>query len=68
KSDVNGDDENPVYKYLKVAKPGLMGLKRIKWNFEKFLVDRHGNVVQRWASTTSPQSIEATIKECVEQK
>ncbi|KAJ2700429.1 Glutathione peroxidase 2 [Coemansia sp. IMI 203386] len=68
KSDVNGDDENPVYKYLKVTKPGLMGLKRIKWNFEKFLVDRHGNVVQRWASTTTPQNIEATIKEYVEQK
>ncbi|KAJ2875536.1 Glutathione peroxidase 2 [Coemansia asiatica] len=68
KSDVNGDHENSVFKYLKAAKPGLIGLKRVKWNFEKFLVDRHGNVVQRWASTSSPQSIEPTIKEYIEKK
>ncbi|KAJ1818071.1 Glutathione peroxidase 2 [Coemansia sp. RSA 2598] len=68
KSDVNGDKENPVFKYIKAAKPSLLGFKRIKWNFEKFLVDRHGNVVERWASTSSPQSIESTIKEYIDKK
>ncbi|KAJ2808470.1 Glutathione peroxidase 2 [Coemansia guatemalensis] len=61
KSDVNGDKENEVYKYIKAAKPGLLGMKRIKWNFEKFLVDRHGNVVNRWSSVTAPKDIEKDI-------
>lgn len=61
KSDVNGDNTNEVFKYLKSQKSGLLGMTRIKWNFEKFLVDRNGNVVQRWASTTSPDAIEAEI-------
>ncbi|PVV00010.1 hypothetical protein BB559_000194 [Furculomyces boomerangus] len=63
KSDVNGEKENEVYKYIKVEKPGLMGLKRIKWNFEKFLVDKNGKVVERYASTTKPSSIDSKIKE-----
>ncbi|KAH7341616.1 thioredoxin-like protein [Rhizoctonia solani] len=62
KSDVNGDDTNEVYKYLKSQKSGLLGLTRIKWNFEKFLIDRQGNVVNRWASTTKPESLEADIE------
>ncbi|KAJ2911265.1 Glutathione peroxidase 2 [Coemansia aciculifera] len=62
KSDVNGKDENPVYKYLKNEKAGIMGLTRIKWNFEKFLVDRNGRVVERWASTTTPEKIEPVIE------
>ncbi|KAJ2317342.1 Glutathione peroxidase 2 [Coemansia sp. RSA 2611] len=62
KSDVNGDKENEVYKYIKAAKPGIMGLKRIKWNFEKFLIDRNGNVVERWASTTAPKDIAPHIE------
>lgn len=61
KSDVNGDNTNEVFKYLKSQKAGLLGLTRIKWNFEKFLVDKEGNVVHRWASTTSPESIDAEI-------
>ncbi|KAJ1961666.1 Glutathione peroxidase 2 [Dipsacomyces acuminosporus] len=68
KSDVNGDKENEVYKYIKDQKSGLLGLKRVKWNFEKFLVDRHGNVVERWASTTTPASIEATIEKYIGQE
>ncbi|KAJ2747590.1 Glutathione peroxidase 2 [Coemansia sp. BCRC 34301] len=67
KSDVNGDNENDVFKYLKAKKPGLLGIKRIKWNFEKFLVDKEGNVVERWASTTTPQSIESTIEKYLSQ-
>ncbi|KAG1898381.1 glutathione peroxidase, partial [Suillus fuscotomentosus] len=59
KSDVNGDNTSPVYQWLKKRKPGLMGLTKIKWNFEKFLVDRN---VNRWASTTTPQAIDATVE------
>ncbi|KAJ2287318.1 class II myosin [Coemansia sp. RSA 355] len=62
KSDVNGNEENSVFKYIKAAKPGLLGLKRVKWNFEKFLIDRQGNVVERWASTTSPKDIAPFIE------
>ncbi|TBU48846.1 thioredoxin-like protein [Dichomitus squalens] len=61
KSDVNGDNTNEVYKWLKSQKAGLLGLTRIKWNFEKFLIDREGKVVHRWASTTSPEAIDAEV-------
>ncbi|KAL5504246.1 GPX2 [Sanghuangporus vaninii] len=62
KSDVNGDSTNEVYKWLKNEKSGILGLTRIKWNFEKFLIDRNGKVVHRWASTTSPESIDAEVQ------
>ncbi|KAJ3513505.1 hypothetical protein NMY22_g15018 [Coprinellus aureogranulatus] len=62
KSDVNGDNTNEVYKWLKSQKSGILGLTRIKWNFEKFLIDREGNVVGRWASTTTPGAIESEIQ------
>ncbi|KAF8606570.1 glutathione peroxidase [Ceratobasidium sp. AG-I] len=62
KSDVNGDNTNEVYQYLKNHKSGILGLTRIKWNFEKFLIDRQGNVVGRWASTTKPESLESEIE------
>ncbi|KAF5327772.1 hypothetical protein D9619_004556 [Psilocybe cf. subviscida] len=65
KSDVNGDSTNEVYKWLKNEKSGLLGLTRIKWNFEKFLVDKNGKVAQRWASTTSPESIDAEIAKII---
>jgi len=65
KSDVNGDKTNEVYKWLKNEKAGLLGLTRIKWNFEKFLVDKQGNVVQRWASTTTPEAIDAEVAKIV---
>ncbi|KAJ4148167.1 hypothetical protein LMH87_002648 [Akanthomyces muscarius] len=61
KIDVNGDKAAPLYEWLKSEKAGLLGLKRIKWNFEKFLVGRDGKVVNRWASTTTPESIEKDI-------
>jgi len=61
KSEVNGNNVNDVYKYLKNEKAGILGLTRIKWNFEKFLIDKDGKVVGRYASTTTPQSLEATI-------
>ncbi|KAF1815122.1 glutathione peroxidase 1 [Eremomyces bilateralis CBS 781.70] len=63
KVDVNGDAAAPLYQWLKAEKPGLMGMKRIKWNFEKFLVGRDGQVKQRWASTTGPPALKAAIEE-----
>jgi glutathione peroxidase-family protein len=63
KIDVNGDKADPVYQWLKEEKPGVMGIKRVKWNFEKFLIGRDGKVKGRWASTTKPESIEAPIVE-----
>ncbi|PVV03651.1 hypothetical protein BB560_001853 [Smittium megazygosporum] len=68
KSDVNGDKENPVYAFLKSEKHGLLGLKRIKWNFEKFLVDRNGKVVGRYASTTNPSSLKKEIEALLDSK
>ncbi|KAL2151945.1 hypothetical protein VTH82DRAFT_5129 [Thermothelomyces myriococcoides] len=63
KIDVNGDKASPLYEWLKNEKPGLLGLKRVKWNFEKFLVGKDGKVKGRWASTTKPESLESTILE-----
>lgn len=61
KVEVNGDAASPLYQWLKEEKPGLMGLKRVKWNFEKFLVGRDGKVKGRWASTTKPETLEQPI-------
>ncbi|CAL9232498.1 unnamed protein product [Arabidopsis halleri] len=61
KVDVNGDKAAPIYKFLKSSKGGLFG-DGIKWNFAKFLVDKDGNVVDRYAPTTSPLSIEKDLK------
>lgn len=60
----SGDDaEAPLYAWLKQEKPGIMGLRRVKWNFEKFLVAADGaRVVDRWASTTKPDSLERAIE------
>ncbi|XP_010055628.2 probable phospholipid hydroperoxide glutathione peroxidase [Eucalyptus grandis] len=61
KVDVNGENADPLYKFLKSSKGGLFG-DNIKWNFSKFLIDKEGNVVDRYAPTTSPLSIEKDIK------
>ena len=61
KVDVNGDNASPLYRYLKHAKPGLLGTEAIKWNFTKFLVDRDGNVVSRFAPNDTPESIEPEV-------
>lgn len=60
KIDVNGENEDPLYTWLKKQKGGLFGSK-IKWNFTKFLVDRSGNVVERFAPTDKPESIDAKV-------
>ena len=62
KVDVNGKNEIPLFAYLKKEKGGMMG-SNIKWNFTKFLVDRNGKVVERFAPTVTPEKIESHIKE-----
>lgn len=61
KIDVNGDKADPVYNYLKSQKSGLLGMNRIKWNFEKFLIDKNGNVVERFSSLTKPSSLDSKV-------
>tara|TARA_R110000824_G_scaffold33596_9_gene107644 strand:+ start:138 stop:611 length:474 start_codon:yes stop_codon:yes gene_type:complete len=61
KIDVNGDDADPLWKYLKSEKSGLLG-SRIKWNFTKFLVDREGNVVARYGPAVKPEQLKSEIE------
>jgi glutathione peroxidase len=61
KIEVNGDGAHPLYKFLKQEKTGILGTGAIKWNFTKFLVDKEGNVVKRYAPTDRPEDIEKDI-------
>ena len=65
KIEVNGEDEDPVYKYLKAETAGASGPEDITWNFEKFLIDREGKVFKRYAPKTEPAQIESDIKALV---
>lgn len=60
KAEVNGENELPLYTFLKSQKGGVLGSK-IKWNFTKFLVDRDGNVIERFAPTVTPEKLDAKI-------
>jgi len=62
KIDVNGDDAHPLYNWLKDEVPGILGTKNIKWNFTKFLVNKDGQVVERFGSMTKPADIAEPIK------
>lgn len=62
KIDVNGENTHPLYVYLKEQASGVLGSELIKWNFTKFLVDREGKVVARYAPSTTPQEIEGDIE------
>ncbi len=62
KVDVNGGNAHPLFKYLTKAAPGIFGTEGVKWNFTKFLVDRSGQVVKRYPSTTKPEDIEKDIQ------
>jgi glutathione peroxidase len=62
KIDVNGENAHPLYAWLKHEAAGILGTEAIKWNFTKFLVDRGGKVVNRYASTTQPEDLEETIE------
>lgn len=63
KVDVNGSDAHPLFEYLKGELPGLLGSKRIKWNFTKFLVDGEGKPVKRFGPKDEPSAIGEAIKE-----
>jgi glutathione peroxidase len=65
KVDVNGEGAAPLYKYLKAAKPGLLGSEAIKWNFTKFLVDRGGTPLARYAPNDTPESIAGDIEKAL---
>jgi glutathione peroxidase len=62
KVDVNGADAAPLYQWLCVQAPGLLGSKAIKWNFTKFLVGRDGQVIKRYAPQDTPQSLAKDIE------
>ena len=62
KIEVNGANAHPLYKHLVKAAPGILGTEAIKWNFTKFLIDRQGNVVKRYGSTTKPEDLEKDVQ------
>ena len=66
KIEVNGSGEHPLYTFLKKAQPGLFGSEAIKWNFTKFLVNRDGQVLKRYAPSDTPEKIEADLKAMTE--
>jgi len=68
KTEVNGDKADPLFQWLKNEKPGLLGIKKVKWNFEKWLVGRDGKVKARWASLTKPEGLEKEILKELEVK
>jgi glutathione peroxidase len=61
KIEVNGPKAHPLYTYLKAQKKGLLGSEGIKWNFTKFLIDRNGQVTERYAPTTPPEQLDAAV-------
>ncbi|WP_223669544.1 glutathione peroxidase [Kangiella shandongensis] len=63
KIEVNGDNTHPIYQRLKAEAPGILGSKKIKWNFTKFLVDQNGKVIKRYGSVTKPEELQDEIKE-----
>ncbi|BDG32303.1 glutathione peroxidase [Parageobacillus thermoglucosidasius] len=62
KVDVNGEQAHPLFRYLTEKAPGVFGTKAIKWNFTKFLIDRNGNVVARFAPQTKPSELKSEIE------
>ena len=62
KIDVNGPAADPLYTYLKAARPGLLGSRAVKWNFTKFLVDRQGRPVARFGPSTTPRALASAIE------
>lgn len=62
KVEVNGEGADPLFTHLKAEKPGVLGTKGIKWNFTKFLIDKSGKVVARYAPTDKPEALEKDIE------
>jgi glutathione peroxidase len=65
KIDVNGDEADPLYKWLKSSAPGILGTEAIKWNFTKFLIGKDGQVIERFAPTTKPKELTASIESAI---
>jgi len=65
KIDVNGNDAHPLYKFLTKEAKGILGSESVKWNFTKFLVGKDGNVIDRYAPTTKPESMIADIEKAL---
>ena len=63
KIDVNGENEAPLYKFLKSNQKGILGTENIKWNFTKFLVDKNGNIISRFAPTYEPEKLASIIND-----
>ncbi|HEX6273794.1 MAG TPA: glutathione peroxidase, partial [Polyangiaceae bacterium] len=61
--EVNGEQAHELYRYLKSRAKGLLGTESIKWNFTKFLIDKNGDIVHRFAPATTPSTLEARIQE-----
>ncbi|KAI5957552.1 hypothetical protein KGF57_003246 [Candida theae] len=59
---VNGEDQSPLYQFLKNEKSGMFGFKGVRWNFEKFIIDRKGKVVARFDSWINPMQLEKLIE------
>ncbi|MDF3818836.1 glutathione peroxidase [Leptospira sp. 96542] len=66
KLEVNGPNTDPLYLHLKKKAPGIFGSLDVKWNFTKFLIDRNGNVIKRYAPVTKPEAIEKDIEKLVQ--
>jgi glutathione peroxidase len=62
KIDVNGDDADPLFKFLKKSQKGILGSEKVKWNFTKFLVNRDGEVIARFAPTVKPKDLEKDVE------
>lgn len=67
KIEVNGNEASPLFQFLKRNQPGLFGVKRIHWNFTKFLVDKEGRVVDRFAPVTKPKKLSGKIEALIAQ-
>ena len=65
KVDVNGAQAHPLYKFLKESRPGILGTEAIKWNFTKFLVDRSGEPIKRYAPQDKPESLEGDVQKAL---
>ena len=65
KIDVNGDNAHPLFKFLTTEKKGLLGTEKIKWNFTKFLINKDGEPVNRYGSSTTPEQIETDIEKLI---
>lgn len=62
KVDVNGAKAHPLFEFLKNEKPGFLGMKMIKWNFTKFLIDRNGHPIKRYSPQTTPSQLEKDVE------